>query len=52
MPCRFWLQVPATTKLSAKTGAPIKSIPERKGVLSAFSPAMTGSQNHGENLQQ
>lgn len=51
MPWRFEVQVPDTTKSEAKTGAPIKSIPERKGLLSSVSPATTGSVNHGPNLQ-
>jgi hypothetical protein len=43
--------VPDTTKSVAKTGAPIRSIPDINGVLSAFSPAITGSVNHGPNLE-
>jgi hypothetical protein len=50
IPCKLAVQVPDTTKSLVKTGAPIRSIPERNGVLSAFSPATTGSQNHGPNL--
>ena len=46
------MQVPDTTKSEAKTGAPIKSIPERKGLLSSVSPATTGSVNHGPNLHR
>lgn len=50
IPCKLGVHVPVTTNLSVKTGAPIRSIPERKGLLSASSPATTGSQNQGENL--
>ena len=51
IPCKLGVQVPETTKSSAKTGAPSKSIPERNGVLSSFKPATTGSQKYGENLK-
>ena len=50
IPCKFGVQVPLTTKSLVKTGAPIRSIPERKGSFCAVRPATTGSQNQGENL--
>lgn len=50
IPWRFDVQVPETTKESEKTGAPIKSIPERKGFPFSSKPATTGSQNHGPKL--
>lgn len=50
MPCKLDVQVPATTKSEAKTGAPIKSIPDRNGLLSSVSPATIGSVNQGPNL--
>lgn len=52
VPCKFGVQVPDTTKSDENTGAPIKSIPDRKGLLSADRPATTGSQNHGPNLKK
>jgi len=52
MPCRLEVQVPDTTKSSANTGAPMRSMPERNGLLSLVRPATTGSQNQGPNLPQ
>ena len=51
MPCIFGVQVPDTQKSLAKTGAPIKSMPDKKGSLSSVRPAIIGSQNQGENLK-
>ncbi len=52
IPCRLEVHVPDTTKSVVNTGAPIKSIPERKTLLSCVKPATTGSQNQGANLQR
>ncbi len=50
MPCRLEVHVPDTTKSSVKTGAPIRSMPDRNGLPSSDKPATSGSTNQGENL--
>lgn len=50
VPCKLAVQVPDTTKSFEKTGAPIKSIPDKKGSLLSSNPATIGSANHGPNL--
>ena len=51
MPYKFSDDVPATAKSSVKHSAPIKSEHETYGLPVSSNPAMTGSQNHGENLR-